>query len=105
MASFQLFFAPRDISANESQIRPHIEDFKTLQARLLGRADDLAGSFDASATHFSDLIAWDISTLGAEDYQLWVDATVALEYAADVTEQWADYVKEFWDKRDDLWDE
>jgi predicted DNA-binding ArsR family transcriptional regulator len=105
VASFQLFFAPRDISANVSQIRPHIETFKTLQARLLGRADDLEGSFDASATHFSDLIAWDISSLGAEDYQLWVDATVALEYAADVTEQWADYVKEFWDTRDDLWDE
>ncbi|MFI6578088.1 hypothetical protein ACIBFB_20045 [Nocardiopsis sp. NPDC050513] len=105
MASFQLLFAPRTISAHESQIRPHIEQFNALKQRLLGRADNLEISFESAGTHFTDLIAWDITSLGAEDYQLWVDSTGALEFAADTTEMWADYVKEFWDTNDDLWDE
>jgi hypothetical protein len=105
MASFQLFFSPASISAFVSQINPHIEDFNILQARLLGRADDLEGSFDSAATHFTDIIAWDIKGRGNDNYQLWVDAAVALEYAADVTSQWSEYVQHFWDTRNEIWDE
>ncbi|MET9797382.1 hypothetical protein [Nocardiopsis alba] len=105
MASFQLFFSPASISAFVSQINPHIEEFNILQARLLGRADDLEGSFDSAATHFTDIIAWDIKEQGSENYQLWVDTAVSLEYAADVTSQWVDYVQHFWDTRNEIWDE
>ncbi|MFE1101221.1 hypothetical protein ACFW4K_11920 [Nocardiopsis alba] len=105
MASFQLFFSPASISAFVSQINPHIEDFNILQARLLGRADDLEGSFDSAATNFTDIIAWDIKEQGSENYQLWVDTAVSLEYAADVTSQWVDYVQHFWDTRNEIWDE
>ncbi|MFD3684044.1 hypothetical protein ACFWTE_04360 [Nocardiopsis sp. NPDC058631] len=105
MASFQLFFSPRSIESFESQIRPVSEDLVTLEARLLGRADDLEGGFDSAATHFTDIVGWDITTLGSENYQQWVDAAVNLRFAIDVNDMWADFVKEFWDKRDAMWDD
>ncbi|WP_433699434.1 hypothetical protein [Nocardiopsis sp. CA-288880] len=105
MASFQLFFSPRSIESFESRIRPVSEDLVTLEARLLGRADDLEGGFDSAASHFTDIVGWDITSLGAENYQQWVDAAVNLRFAIDVNEMWADHVKEFWDKRDAMWDD
>ena len=105
MASFQLFFSPRSIESFVSIIRPVSEELTILEARLLGRAGDLEEGFDSAAVHFTDLIGWDIKSLGSEDYQAWVDAAVNLRFARDVNDMWADYVQEFWDTRNEIWDD
>ncbi|NYH54027.1 hypothetical protein HNR06_003616 [Nocardiopsis arvandica] len=100
MATFDLTFQPRTTTANPEAIRARMEDLDILQARLLGRADDLTGQFGSAATQFTDLIGWNIKGLSEEDYQYWKDAGVAITYAASKIEQWAQYVEEFKDERE-----
>lgn len=102
MASFEISFTLRTISAFASRIRPKGEEFDVLSARLLGRSEELHGSFDTAAQQFSSSIAWDISSLAAEDRQLWLDSTAALSFGSMVTEMWADYVQAFWDERAEI---
>ncbi|MFC9086354.1 TPR repeat region-containing protein [Nocardiopsis dassonvillei] len=100
MATFDLTFQPRTTTANPAAIRARMEDLDILQARLLGRADDLTGQFGSTATQFTDLVGWNIKGLSEEDYQYWKDAGVAITYAASKIEQWAQYVEEFKDERE-----
>ncbi|WP_017610726.1 TPR repeat region-containing protein [Nocardiopsis xinjiangensis] len=107
MATFSIVFYARDSYADSKRIYDCAEDLEILNARLLGRADDLSGSFDSAATQFTDVIAWDIQTLNEEDLQNWRDAAVSVTYAASVTEMWADIVDAFHKERDDqlsTWD-
>ncbi|GAB2519640.1 TPR repeat region-containing protein [Nocardiopsis aegyptia] len=99
MASFSLAFSPRTISYTSSPITECASDLEVLNARILGRADDLGGSFDSAATQFTDLIAWDIKSLSEEDLQMWRDAAVAVTYAAAVAEMWAGHVSDFHSER------
>nr|WP_218909219.1 hypothetical protein [Nocardiopsis sinuspersici] len=75
-------------------------DLEILNARVLGRADDLGGSFDSAAGEFTDVIAWNIRSLSEEDVQSWRDAAVSVTYAASVAQMWADVVKAFHEERD-----
>ena len=99
MASFALAFSPRTISYTSSPITECASDLEVLNARILGRADDLSGSFDSAATQFTDLIAWDIKSLSQDDLQMWRDAAVAVTYAASVAEMWAGHVSDFHSER------
>jgi hypothetical protein len=100
MASFDLTFQPRTTSANPEAIRARMEELNILQARLLGRSDDLTGQFNSTATQFTDLLAWNIKGLSEEDYQYWRKAGVAITYASSKIEQWARYVEEFKNERE-----
>jgi len=107
VATFSIFFYARDSYADSKRIYDCAEDLEIFNARLLGRADDLSGSFDSAATQFTDVIAWDIQSLSEEDLQNWRDAAVSVTYAASVTEMWADIVEAFHKERDDqlsTWD-
>ena len=57
MASFDITFLARTTTANPDAIRSRSEELDTLQARLLGRADDLGSTFYDTATQFTDLMA------------------------------------------------
>lgn len=100
MATFSVIFVPRDFYYGSKPIYDCAADLEILNARLLGRADDLNGGFDAAAGEFTDVIAWDIRSLSDEDLQNWRDAAVSVTYAASVAEMWADRVKAFHDERD-----
>lgn len=102
MASFDLSLTLRTTDAIPALIRARTTDFEDLDARVLGDSENLQASLDSAAGEFTSILAWDISTLAAEDQQLWVDAAVALTYAADVSDMWADYVEEFRDGREEL---
>ncbi|MEV2278393.1 hypothetical protein AB0I72_22675 [Nocardiopsis sp. NPDC049922] len=101
MASFDLSFSPRTIDYDSSAMRTCASDLEILNARVLGRADDLGGSFDSAAAQFTDLVAWDIKDLSEEDRQYWRDAAVTVTYAASVAEMWADTIDAFRTERDD----
>jgi hypothetical protein len=105
VASFDLSLTLRTTDAIPALIRARTTDFEDLDARVLGDSGDLQASLDGAAGQFSSILAWDISSLAAEDQQLWVDAAVALTYAADVSDMWADYVEEFRDGREELLEE
>ncbi|MCP3017354.1 hypothetical protein NGM33_28885 [Nocardiopsis dassonvillei] len=105
MASFDLSLTLRTTDAIPALIRARTTDFEELDARVLGDSENLQASLDGAAGQFTSILAWDISTLAAEDQQLWVDAAVALTYAADVSDMWADYVEEFRDGREELLEE
>ncbi|NYH51414.1 hypothetical protein HNR06_001003 [Nocardiopsis arvandica] len=105
MASFDLSLTLRTTDAIPALIRARTTDFEDLDARVLGDSENLQASLDGAAGQFTSILAWDISTLAAEDQQLWVDAAVALTYAADVSDMWADYVEEFRDGREELMEE
>ncbi|QUX31122.1 hypothetical protein KGD83_11885 [Nocardiopsis akebiae] len=100
MATFDLSFEPRSTTANPEAIRTRAEELTILQARLLGRSDDLTGQFNSTATQFTDLLAWNVKGLSEEDYQYWRDAGVAITYAASKLEEWAQHVEEFKDERE-----
>ncbi|MFF8765331.1 hypothetical protein ACF07Q_12510 [Nocardiopsis dassonvillei] len=100
MATFDLTFQPRSTTANPEAIRARIEELNLLQDRLMGRADDLTGQFNTTATQFTDILGWNIKGLSEEDYQYWREAGVAIAYAASQLEQWAQYVEEFKDERE-----
>ncbi len=100
MATFSLVFIPRDFHYESKPIYDCATDLEILNARVLGRADDLNGSFDSAAGEFTDVIGWDIRSLSEEDLQNWRDAAVSVTYAASVAEMWADIVKAFHDERD-----
>ncbi|MFJ9555494.1 hypothetical protein ACIRPH_16890 [Nocardiopsis sp. NPDC101807] len=74
------------------------EEFEVLEARLLGRANDLSGSFDSAAQQFTDIIAWNISFAGQEDYQLWVDASTNIRFLVGVADRWSECIQDFWDE-------
>lgn len=88
MATFSLVFVPRDFHYDSKPVYDCAADLEVLNARLLGRADDLSGSFDSAAGEFTDVIAWDIRSLSEEDLQNWRDAAVSVSYAASVAERW-----------------
>ncbi|WP_159944734.1 MULTISPECIES: hypothetical protein [unclassified Nocardiopsis] len=100
MATFSVIFFPREFYYDSKPVYDCAADLEILNARLLGRADDLNGSFDSAAREFTDLIAWDIRSLSEEDLQNWRDAAVSVTYAASVAEMWADTVKAFHEERD-----
>ncbi|MFC9086116.1 TPR repeat region-containing protein [Nocardiopsis dassonvillei] len=100
MATFSVIFVPRDFYYDSKPVYDCAADLEVLNARLLGRADDLSGSFDSAAGEFTDVIAWDIRSLSEEDLQNWRDAAVSVTYAASVAEMWADAVKAFHDERE-----
>jgi hypothetical protein len=100
MATFDLTFQPRSTTANPEAIRARIEELNLLQDRLMGRADDLTGQFNTTATQFTDILGWNIKGLSEADYQYWREAGVAIAYAASQLEQWAQYVEEFKDERE-----
>ncbi|MFD6948741.1 hypothetical protein A6A08_15200 [Nocardiopsis sp. TSRI0078] len=100
MATFALVFVPRDFHYGSKPMYDCAADLEILNARILGRADDLKGGFDSAAGEFTDVIAWDIQSLSEEDVQNWRDAAVSVTYAASVAEMWADIVKAFHDERD-----
>ncbi|MDT0329211.1 TPR repeat region-containing protein [Nocardiopsis lambiniae] len=105
MASFDLSLTLRTTDAIPALIRARTTDFEDLDARVLGDSENLQASLDGAAGQFTSILAWDISTLAAEDRQLWVDAAVALTYAAMVSDMWADYVEEFREGREELLEE
>ncbi|WP_431868352.1 hypothetical protein [Nocardiopsis eucommiae] len=100
MATIALAFAPREFSGKPDTMYECAADLEILNARVLGRADDLGGGFDAAAQQFTDIIAWDIRGQSEEDVQKWRDAAVTVSYAASVAEMWADAVQAFQDERD-----
>ncbi|MET9709955.1 hypothetical protein ACFW3Z_18500 [Nocardiopsis alba] len=100
MATIDLSFKPRDFEGRPDALYDCAADLEVLNARVLGRADDLGGSFDSAAQQFTDLIAWDIKGQSEEDVQRWRDAAVSVTFAASMTEMWADAVKSFHDERD-----
>ncbi|MFI6575642.1 hypothetical protein ACIBFB_07555 [Nocardiopsis sp. NPDC050513] len=100
MATIALTFHPRDFSSGPDPMYECAADLEVLNARVLGRADDLGGSFDSAAREFTDVIAWDIRNLSEEDVQNWRDAAVTVTYAASVAEMWADAVRAFHTERD-----
>ncbi|MES0837907.1 hypothetical protein [Nocardiopsis tropica] len=100
MATFDLTFQARTTSANPEAIRARVEELNLLQDRLMGRADDLTGQFNSTATQFTDILGWNIKGLSEEDYQYWKDAGVAIAYAASQLEQWAQHVEEFKEERE-----
>ncbi|WP_370012850.1 hypothetical protein UIS43_07215 [Nocardiopsis sp. LDBS0036] len=95
MAYFDISFLARSTSANPEAIRTRAEELDTLQSRLLGRADDLDADFNYTATQFTDLMAWNIRDLSAEELQLWRDAGTAIAYASSMVQMWARHVEEF----------
>ncbi len=95
MAYFDITFLPRTTTANPETIRARSEDLNILQARLLGRADDLDAEFNNTATQFTDLMAWNIRDQSAEELQLWRDAGTAIVYASSMIELWAQHVEDF----------
>ncbi|WP_152487013.1 TPR repeat region-containing protein [Nocardiopsis halotolerans] len=101
MATFDLAFSPRDTIANPPAIKKRAEELYVLQARMFGQSDDLDASFNSAATQFTDIFAWNIQGLAAEDYQLWREAGVAIAYAASQIEQWAAHVEEFKKEREE----
>jgi hypothetical protein len=100
VATFSLIFVPRDFYYDSKPIYDCAADLEILNARLLGRADDLKGGFDSAASEFTEVIAWDIRDLSEEDLQNWRDAAVSVTYAASVAEMWADVVKAFHEERE-----
>ncbi|WP_435109085.1 hypothetical protein [Nocardiopsis synnemataformans] len=100
MATFSVIFVPRDFYYDSKPVYDCAADLEILNARVLGRADDLNGSFDSAAGEFTDVIAWDVRSVSEEDLQNWRDAAVSITYAASVAEMWADAVKAFHDERD-----
>ncbi|WP_028648831.1 hypothetical protein [Nocardiopsis sp. CNT312] len=100
MATFSVIFYPRYFYCDSDRVYECAADLDVLTARVLGRADDLNGSFDSAADQFTDVIAWDIRGLSEEDLQNWRDAAVSVTYAATVAEMWADTVKAFHSERD-----
>ncbi|WP_017569577.1 TPR repeat region-containing protein [Nocardiopsis halotolerans] len=100
MATFALVFVPRDFHYDSKPIHDCAADLEVLNARLLGRADDLKGGFDSAASQFTDVIAWDVQSLSEEDLQNWRDAAVSVTYAASVAERWGDIVKAFHEERE-----
>ncbi|WP_047871859.1 hypothetical protein [Nocardiopsis sp. RV163] len=100
MATFSVIFVPRDFYYDSKPVYDCAADLEVLNARVLGRADDLNGSFDSAAGEFTDVIAWDVRSLSEEDLQNWRDAAVSVTYAASVAEMWADAVKAFHDERE-----
>ncbi|MFV2198793.1 hypothetical protein [Nocardiopsis sp. LOL_012] len=100
MATFSVTFSPRYFYYDSDRMYECAADLDVLTARVLGRADDLNGSFDSAADQFTDVIAWDIRGLSEEDLQNWRDAAVSVTYAAVVAEMWADTVKAFHSERD-----
>lgn len=99
MAYFDLSFLARTTSANPDTIRTRAEELDTLQSRLLGRADDLDADFNHTANQFTDLMAWNIRDLSAEELQLWRDAGTAIVYASSMIEMWAQHVEAFKEER------
>ncbi|WP_444962140.1 TPR repeat region-containing protein [Nocardiopsis sp. M1B1] len=100
MATFSVIFVPRDFYYDSKPVYDCAADLEILNARVLGRADDLNGSFDSAAGEFTDVIAWDVRSLSEEDLQNWRDAAVSVTYAASAAERWGDVVKAFHDERD-----
>ncbi|WP_017542932.1 TPR repeat region-containing protein [Nocardiopsis prasina] len=100
VATISLIFHPRNFYGQPDNMYECASDLEILNARVLGRADDLGGGFDAAAQQFTDIIAWDIRGHSEEDVQKWRDAAVTVSYAASVAEMWADAVKAFKDERD-----
>ncbi|MFY7069637.1 hypothetical protein ACOQFV_27585 [Nocardiopsis changdeensis] len=105
MASFDLSLTLRTTDAIPALIRARTADFEDLNGRVLGDAGDLQAALDGAAGQFTSILAWDISTLSAEDRQLWTGAAVALTYAAMVSDMWADHVEEFREGREELLEE
>ncbi|NKZ00012.1 TPR repeat region-containing protein [Nocardiopsis alborubida] len=99
MTYFDISFLARSTSANPEAIRTRAEELDTLQSRLLGRADDLDADFNHTASQFTDLMAWNIRDLSAEELQLWRDAGTAIAYASSMVEMWAQSVEEFEEER------
>lgn len=95
MANFDVTFQARITSANPDTIRLRTEDLDSLQARLLGRADDLGSTFYDTATQFTDLMAWNIGEQTREELQVWQSAGTAIAYASSMMELWAQHVEDF----------
>ncbi|WP_156208157.1 hypothetical protein [Nocardiopsis sp. SBT366] len=95
MAKFDIHFQARITNANPDTIRTRTEELDALQARLLGRADDLGSTFYDTATEFTELMAWGIGSQTREELQVWQNAGSAIAYASSMMELWAQYVEDF----------
>ncbi|MGW9554183.1 TPR repeat region-containing protein [Nocardiopsis sp. NPDC055551] len=95
MAGFDLTFKPVEIDGEAFSIRSVASDLEILTSRILGRAGDLNGSLNDSATQFSDVIGWNIKYISEEDYALWQDAANAVTYCSHMTDMWASAVGDY----------
>ncbi|MEY9213477.1 hypothetical protein NI17_000595 [Thermobifida halotolerans] len=100
MASFD----PQDTEADEETIRAAADDLYDVAGRIIGRSGDLRSAFTGAAVEFTDLVTEDIRSEGDYDEQLWQRSSMAVVYAAGVTDMWAEDVKWFKDKRQELID-
>lgn len=60
------------------------EEFEMLESRLLGRADDLSGSYDSAAEQFTEVIGWNIHFRSEEEHQAWIDASTNIRFLISV---------------------
>ena len=98
MSTFLIGFTQDKIEDYSHTANSIKEEFEVLEARLLGRANDLNGSFDSAAQQFTDIIAWNISFASQEDYQLWVDASTNIRFLVGVADRWSECIQDFWDE-------
>ncbi|MWA02947.1 hypothetical protein F8568_021715 [Actinomadura sp. LD22] len=95
-------FDPPDTAANPDALDAHVEDFWRTAGYILGRSGDLRAALDGAAISFSDIIAQEISSQAGYNEGLWKSATQAIYYGAGVTQVWANAVREYKRKRQDL---
>ncbi|MYR32658.1 hypothetical protein GTW20_10320 [Nocardiopsis alba] len=88
-----------DPDFNPAAISKLAEDMIELEARILGRAHDLGGTFDESAQAFTDLIQWSITGDYTDDLDTWMDAAASMRFCAAITEEWYDAAKAYKDER------
>lgn len=72
------------------------EEFEMLESRLLGRADDLSGSYDSAAEQFTEVIGWNIHFRSEEEHQAWVDASTNIRFLIGVCSKWAVELRRFY---------
>ncbi|WP_146223298.1 hypothetical protein [Nocardiopsis sp. L17-MgMaSL7] len=75
------------------------EELHAFTARILGRANDLHGSFDDTAQQFSEVLKWSIENFSEDDQALWSDVSANMSFCAAIVENWKDTVKTYKDER------
>lgn len=95
MGRIEINFRQETIEDNATTADSLKAEFEILEARLLGRANDLSGSFDSAGEQFTDIIGWGIKFRGEEDEQAWMDAATNIRYLVGVTAKWANCIRRF----------
>ncbi|GAB2497880.1 alpha/beta hydrolase [Nocardiopsis aegyptia] len=93
---------PSDIDADVGAINDGAETLDGICATMYGRSQDLDGQFNSSASEFSDLVAWDISSASAQELQSWWEAGRALTHGAAVLRLWGEDIGTYRETRADL---